>query len=302
MNKSLKFSQKHPFLFGLGLIFLAMVLITGAMAFFNSSFWQEKFPWFQTPKIGVVYIQGVIENSLPITRWINKLTKDKSIKGILVRIDSPGGLVGPSQEIYASLCEAAKHKPVVASMGAMATSGGYYVALGANKIIANPGTLTASIGVKASLANFKGLLDKIGIEEQTIASGKLKNAGTPFRPLTPEEKKYFKEIIQNLYSQFVRTVCKQRHLPLKKVQPIADGRAITGEQALKLGLIDELGNFEHALLVLQHMLNLKKTPRLVEGPPKENSLLNKILGLTNLNNLSKLTKSQFGPTWIFSYE
>ncbi|SDN90724.1 protease-4 [Desulfonauticus submarinus] len=298
MNKSLKFSQKHPLIFGFALISLAMVLILGAMAIFSSFLFKNSALSFNKSKIGVVYVEGVINNPIPITRWINKLTQRKDIKAILVRINSPGGVVGPSQEIYEALKQARKKKPVIASMGAVAASGGYYVALGAQKIIANPGTLTASIGVKASLTNFKGLLDKLGIKEETITSGKLKNAGTPFRPLTPEEKQYFQELVQDLHSQFVQAVIENRHLPLEKVQKLADGRAMTGVQALKAGLIDDLGGFDHALNLIKKMLKLSSKPILIEGPPKKQPLLSRILGLENF----KLNYQIVGPRWIFSYE
>jgi len=297
MNKKLKFSQRHPFWFGFGLIILAMVLISGTMAFFNLIFkGKTVFTWGR-PKIGVVYVQGVIQNSIPITRWINQLSRDKSIKAILVRIDSPGGVVGPSQEIYQALKKAQNQKLVIASMGAVAASGGYYVALGAQKIIANPGTITASIGVKASLTNFKGLLDKLGIQDQTLVSGKLKDAGSPFRPLTPEEKTYLQKLIDNLHQQFVQAVVQSRDLPLDKVQKIADGRAMTGQQALKYGLIDGLGGFDYALTTLCKLLKIKTKPILVEGPKTETSLLSKLLSLTGIK-----PHTIWGPRWILSYE
>lgn len=296
MNKSLKFSQKHPLLFGFGLIFLAMALITGAMAFFT--FRSNQKITFNKVKIGVVYIEGIISNALPILDWIEQLKKDEEIKGILVRINSPGGVVGPSQEIYTALKEASQKKIVVASLGGVAASGGYYVALGAHKIIANPGTLTGSIGVKAQLTNFQKLMEKIGIEEETITSGKLKNAGTPFKKLSPEEKAYFEELVQDLYQQFITAVMENRKLTEEQVKKIADGRAITGSQALKYGLIDDLGNFYQALETLKTMLHIKKEVVLVEGPPKKKDWLSSILGSLNLSLDSKI----YGPTWIISYE
>jgi len=297
MNKSLKFSQKHPFLFGIFLIFMAMVLIIGAMAFFTFSFNKNKLA-FNKEKIGVVYIEGIIANPLPILDWIKKLSKDSEIKGILVRINSPGGIVGPSQEIYEALKEVSKNKIIVASMGAVAASGGYYVSLGAHKIVANPGTLTGSIGVKAQLTNFQKLMEKIGIEEETITSGKLKNAGTPFRKLSPEEKIYFQELVNDLYEQFIGAVVESRKLSKEEVLKIADGRALTGKQALALGLIDELGNFNQALEILKEMAGIKKEVILVEGPPKEKNFLSSVLGSLNL----KLDSAIFAPTWILSYE
>ena len=296
MENKLKFSQKHPLLFGFGLILTAVVLIIGAMAVFSSYFSPSGLRSFFATRVGVVNITGLITDSRKITSWINQLRDDDSIAGVIVRINSPGGVVGPSQEIYSAIKRLANKKKVVVSMGAVAASGGYYIACAAHKIVANPGTLTASIGVKAQLTNFAELMKKIGIKEQTITSGKLKNAGTPFRPLTDEEKKYFQTLVNDLHAQFVNDVAASRHMDIKQVKKLADGRAMTGRQAKDAGLVDELGGFDKALEILRSLARIKGKISLVEGPPEKFSLVEKILG--------KLTfKEQIlGPQWIFTYE
>jgi protease-4 len=296
MENKLKFSQKHPLLFGFALILTAMVLIIGAMAVFNFFFFKAHRNSFFGTKVGVVHINGLIADSLRITNWIDELARDNAIKGVIVRINSPGGVVGPSQEIYAALQDLARKKKVVASMGSVAASGGYYIACAAHKIVANPGTLTASIGVKAKLTNMQGLMQKLGIAEQTVTSGKLKNAGTIFRPLTPEEKKYFQSLVNDMHDQFVQDVARGRHMDIEKVRALADGRAMTGRQAKEAGLVDELGGFNKSLEVLRLLTGIKGEISLVQGPPEKSSLLEKFLG--------KLTfKEQIlGPRWVFTYE
>ena len=296
MENKLKFSQKHPLLFGLALILTAVVLIIGAMAVFNFFFFKAQRTSFFGTKVGVVQINGVISDSRRITDWIDELAENQAIKGVIVRINSPGGVVGPSQEIYAALQSLAQKKKVVASMGSVAASGGYYIACAAHKIVANPGTLTASIGVKAKLTNMQGLMRKLGIAEQTITSGKLKNAGTIYRPLTPEEKKYFQSLVDDMHDQFVQDVARGRHMDIQKVRALADGRAMTGRQAKEAGLVDELGGFNKALEILRSLARIKGEISLVEGPPERLSLVEKFLG--------KLTfKEQIlGPQWIFTYE
>ena len=271
-----KFSQRHPLLFGLLLIATAVVLTFGAMAFFVAMR-SQGISWF-TSKLGVVNIHGAITESRRVTDFIQRLQRDEAVEGVLVRIDSPGGVVAPSQEIHAALRVLAKHKPVVVSMGSVAASGGYYIACAADRIVANPGSITGSIGVKAQMLSFQKLLQRMGIQDQTVTSGKLKDAGSPTHPLTPEERTYFQELVQNLHQQFVLAVAQGRNMPVQKVQDLADGRAYSGQQARNLGLIDSLGGRAVAMDMLEDMVGISGRTSLIEGPEEPTSFLKWILG------------------------
>ena len=199
------------------------------------------------PKIGVVEILGGIERPEPILDTLVALRRDSAIKAIILRIDSPGGSVAPFQEIYREVRKTRKTKKVVASLGSVAASGGYYVAAGADKIMANPGTTTGSIGVILPLRNIEGLLQKLGIDRSAVTSGKFKDAGSPNRPLSKEERRLFQALVDNVHGQFVKAVVQGRGLERSRVEAVADGRLLTGEQALELGLVDKLGNFQDAV-------------------------------------------------------
>ena len=299
MANKLGFSQKHPFLFGFFLLFTAVVLLIGAMAVFI--FWRpdvKDLLNIGAPKFGVVHVSGLISDSKDVNDWIEKLRRDEEIRGVILRINSPGGVVGPSQEIYRAVKRLAKSKPVVASMASVAASGGYYISLSADKILANPGTLTGSIGVKAKLTDMHKLLQKLGIEDDTVVSGKYKDAGSPFKPLTKEEKQYFQNLIQDMHSQFVEDVAQSRNMTRANVEKVADGRAFTGRQALKYGLVDQLGGRHEAINLLKQMSKTKGLVKLVEGPPPDKSLLTWLLGFSKQEIEDKLS----APKWELRYQ
>ncbi|MEO0185437.1 MAG: signal peptide peptidase SppA [candidate division WOR-3 bacterium] len=224
--------------------------------------------------VGVVEIEGIISSSKRIVRNIKQFTEDPSIAGILVRVDSPGGGVAASQEIYEELKNAKLQKKIVVSMGALAASGGYYVSLPADLIVANPGTITGSIGVIMQFPIFEELMKKIGIDYQVIKSREHKDIGSPFRRMDEKEKKLLQDVVTDVYDQFVQATCDARGLPRDSVLKFADGRIITGNQARKLGLVDTLGTFEDAVKILGDMLGIEK-PNLVY-PPKKLSLIEMI--------------------------
>ncbi len=217
--------------------------------------------------IGVVEIKGIIKDARSTLDTLVNFEKNRHIKAILLRINSPGGAVGPSQEIYLELIRARKKKPIVASLGTIAASGAYYVASAANKIVAAPGTLTGSIGVKLELANVERLLDKLGIEPMVLKSVPYKDIGSPFREMKPEEKKILQGVLNDVQRQFVEAVAKGRNLPVKKVEKIADGSVFTAKKAKQLGLVDVLGNFEDAVSLAARMAGIKGEPHLYY--PKE---------------------------------
>ncbi|NPA48590.1 MAG: signal peptide peptidase SppA [Thermodesulfobacteria bacterium] len=214
-------------------------------------------------KVGVVEIKGLISEADQILKNLRVFRKDRNVKAVVVRIDSPGGAVGASQEIYRELKRLASEKPVVASMGSVAASGGLYVALGAPKILASPGTLTGSIGVMIQIPNVSKLLEKVGIEATVIKSGPYKDTGSLFRPLTEEEKALLYETIKDVYEQFVTAISEARKIPREKILEFADGRVFTGKQAKAWGLIDDFGNLEDAILLAAEMAKIKGTPQVV---------------------------------------
>ena len=199
------------------------------------------------PRIGIVEVTGVISDAKEAIARLHELRKDKQIKAIVVRIDSPGGAVAPSQEIYAAILRAKKEKKVVCSMGTVAASGGYYIASACDRIFASAGTVTGSIGVISEFPHVGELLKLAKVEVDTIKSGAMKDVGSPLRPMTAEERAYFQSFVLAIYDQFLTDVATARKLDKEELRKIADGRVLTGKQALAAKLIDELGNFEDAV-------------------------------------------------------
>lgn len=224
-------------------------------------------------KIGVIPINGVIKDADAITEQLIAFRDDKQIKAIILRINSPGGGVGPSQEIYSETRRTTKTKKVVASLGSVAASGGYYVASAADSVVANPGTLTGSIGVLMEFVRFEELLKKIGVEMQVIKSGEFKDIGSPNRKMTKEEREILTRLIKDIRNQFVTAVSQGRNMPEEKVLELADGRVFSGREAKRLGLVDSLGNFQDAVNVAKRMAHIRGKVKLVYPVKKRRSLL-----------------------------
>ena len=227
----------------------------------------------QRDKLALVRIEGVITESEDIVRQIKKYREDSSIKGIVLRIDSPGGAVGPSQEIYKEVLKTTERKKVVASMGGLAASGGYYIACAANKVFANPGTITGSIGVIMAFSHFEELMKKLGLKTTVIKSGKFKDAGSPVRELTEEEKKILQSVSDDIHGQFIEAVANGRNLKIELVKELADGRIFSGRQAKESGLIDELGTLEDAISYATKLAGIKDKAKIVQERKEKNLLL-----------------------------
>ena len=223
-------------------------------------------------KIGIVNIEGAITDSEPVVTQLVQFRKDKGIKAIVLRIDSPGGAVAPSQEIYWEVKKAAASKTVIASMGKVAASGGYYVACAANKIVANPGTLTGSIGVLMEFLQVEELLKKIGVGLEVLKTGEFKDIGSPHRKLSEKDRELISSLLSDIQKQFVEAVARGRNLPIEKVREIADGRILSGAQSKEHGLVDELGNFQDALELAKKMTGVEGEVTLVY-PKKKGSRL-----------------------------
>ncbi len=261
---------RRPVLRGCAVVFGVLL---GFFVLFGIVSRMEESPLAKGDKVAVLPITGVIADSEATIDQLKKFAKDGSVKAIVLRINSPGGGVGPSQEIYEEVRKLKDKKPVVASMGAVAASGGYYIACGARKIYANPGTITGSIGVIMQFVSVKELIDKIGIKGFAVKSGELKDAGSPLREMTPEERQYLQSVIDNVFGQFVGAVAESRKLEAEAVRKIADGRVFTGEQAKALGLVDALGNQEDAVAEAGRMAKIAGEPRVVLPPKKKISIL-----------------------------
>jgi protease-4 len=220
------FSRRHPYLFFVltfsSVVATAMILMTILVVF---SARDTEFEFGE--KVGVIEINGIITDSKNVLNYLKRFREDNAIKAIVVRVDSPGGAVGPSQEIFREIRKTSATKKVVASMGTIATSGGYYISAGANGIVANPGTITGSIGVIMGFTNYEELLNKIGLVPIVVKSGKFKDIGSPVRKMKPEEKEILQEFAKKIHRQFIEDIVDGRKMDMKKVESLADGRIFT---------------------------------------------------------------------------
>ncbi|MEE9401950.1 MAG: signal peptide peptidase SppA [Desulfobacteria bacterium] len=282
------FARRHPILFSLLVLCTigAVVIISMAALLFLG---KRDAAFEFGEKVGVVEIKGVIADAKETVLQLKRFRKNKDVKAIVLRIDSPGGGVGPSQEIYAEVKKTTRTKKVVASMGAIAASGGYYVAAAADHLVANPGTITGSIGVLMEFANMEELFKKIGLSAVVLKSGDYKDTGSPLRKMTPKERELLQGFIDNVHQQFVTAVAEGRKMSEESVRAIADGRILSGEQAQKLGLLDSLGNMEDAIVIAAELGGIKGEPSVVYAEKKKFSILELILGSKLAGALDRIT-------------
>lgn len=241
-------------------------------------------------KVAVIDVIGTISRTETIIDQIHQYRDDQGVKAIVLRINSPGGSVAPVQEIHSELKKL--EKPIVASMSSTAASGGYYIAAIADEILANPGTLTGSIGVIMQFTKLKGLYEKIGIEQQVVKSGKFKDTGSPLRDLTDEERGLLQATLDDVHNQFIDAVFegRQEHLTREDVVALADGRIFSGQQALEHKLVDQLGNLADAIDRAGELGGISGKPKVVRTKRKP-SMLERMLGPTGKENLDKLLDS-----------
>lgn len=263
--------RKHPIILGmLLLIVLAFLMYVFFYGIGARSGKTKKISL--NDQIGVVTIEGVITDSQEIIEQLEDFGRDDSIVAVVLRIDSPGGGVAASQEIYDAVVELKKRKKVVVSMGSVAASGGLLIACGADKIVANSGTITGSISAIMQFANAQELLKKIGLKASAVKSGKYKDIGSPLREMTPEERKIIQDLVDDIYNQFVNVIVRDRKLPREKVISIADGRVFSGSQAREYGLVDYLGNMGAAARLASHLAGKNGRYDLVYPPQKRASI------------------------------
>ncbi len=276
-----------------GLAFVVMAfaffgLTTAIVSVDNSGGTFEESTGTGTDQVAIIELDNVITDSKEIVRQLRKYQKRPSVKAIVLRLNSPGGGVVPSHEIYEEVRRTKdRGKPVVVSMGSVAASGAYYIACGATRIVANPGTITGSIGVISQFMNFKGLMDKVGVESTTIKSGKFKDAGNPSRRMTNEDVEYFQSMIDNVYGQFLDIVSKARAIPLDTLRKLADGRVLTGQQAYEHKLVDTLGTYQVAISIAGILGRVQGEPRIIQEK-KKSTLVDVLFGSATSKTLNSL--------------
>ena len=224
-------------------------------------------------RVAVVELDGPIVDVDELVRELRAHRDNPLVKAVVIRINSPGGVVAPTQELHAALTRVRESgKPVVASLGAVAASGGYYVAVAADKIYAHPGTLTGSIGVIMRLANLDGLMKKVGVDFVVVKAGRFKDLGNIGRSMTPEERRILQLVLEDVHTQFIDAVAAGRKLDRAQVLGFADGRIVSGAQAKALNMVDALGGFEEALDGAAMLAGLSKPPRVI-GPRRRLSIM-----------------------------
>ncbi|MBS0013136.1 MAG: signal peptide peptidase SppA, partial [Desulfobacterales bacterium] len=228
-------------------------------------------------KVGVIEVKGAILEAGPVLKDLRDFASAGAIKAIVMRIDSPGGAVGPSQEIFREIRRIRENKPVIASLGAVAASGGYYIASAADGIVANAGTITGSIGVLMEYTNFEALFEKIGLYPVIITSGKYKDIGSPLREMTGDEKKLLQDFVDTVHGQFVDDVAAGRKMNRQDVAEVADGRIITGQGARQYGLVDRIGNFYDAVEWAAEKGGIQGEPEVIYPPEEKLSIINYVL-------------------------
>jgi protease-4 len=255
-------------------------------------------------KVAVIAIEGEIVEARDTLDALKRHADNDTVKAIVIRINSPGGAIAPSQEIYSAIRRTHKDsgKPIVASLDSVAASGGYYIAAACDEIVANPGSITGSIGVILQWFNTKELIQWAKLKPETIISGAMKDAGSPYRELTEGERQYFQGIVTQLHSQFVRDVARGRNGKMKQeeVARLADGRIFTGEQALELKLIDELGSIDDAVRTAGKLAGIKGEPDRLWPRKREAGLLD-LLNAGDAETLLERVVSRRIPQFLYRW-
>jgi protease-4 len=231
-------------------------------------------------RVAIIEIDGIIADDEALLEQIRQFRRDRSVKAFVVAINSPGGVVGPSQSIFRELRRLREEdeRPVIASIGGVGASGGYYVALAADSIFALPGSITGSIGVIMEFPNASELMERVGVDVEVVKSAEHKDTGSPFRPITEEDRQVLQVLVLDVYDQFVDAVATERDLPVERVRELADGRIMSGRQAHESGLIDRIGNLHDALAAAGEMTGLGRDPAVVRPPEDRFTMIDLLLG------------------------
>ncbi|HOO91310.1 MAG TPA: signal peptide peptidase SppA [Syntrophales bacterium] len=292
--------KRHPVILGfllLAVIGLSFFLILRILV--GSGLRGQDFSFSDKDKIGVVLIEGVLSNAKDTVKELDVYEKDNDVKAVVLRINSPGGAVVPSQEIYDKVVRLKQSKKVVVSMGSVAASGGYYIACAADRIIANPGTITGSIGVIAQFSQIEDLLEKIGLKATVIKTGKYKDVGSPVREMTTADRTLIQGVIDDIKSQFLEAVVSNRNISNENIELIADARIFTGKQALGIGLVDDLGNMDYAIDIATNLAGIEGKPEIVYPEEKRKSLLRYIVSETIVAILAEFSEPGTGISYLY---
>lgn len=288
------FRKRHPIIFwGLILLLLTGIGVFGAALGSNGL--------MSGQRIALVAVSGPIMDPEPALEWIRKVERDPMIAGVLLRVDSPGGGAAASQEIYSALRTLAQKKPVAVSMGSLAASGGLMVSMAGGRVFANASTVTGSIGVRMDIPQLQGLMGKIGVGQETITTAPYKDAGSYMRPLSNEQRDYFKKVLDDMHQQFVDIVADGRHMDHARAAALANGKIFTGREAVQLGLVDELGGQQVALAWLSEQCGVPAERKLVTRPKEGGWLprsLKTMLGV-DLSALGSLSSGS--PVFLYQF-
>jgi protease-4 len=216
-----------------------------------------------TDAVEVVEVEGVIEDADETVAILDQVAKNDGIRSVVLRVNSPGGAVAPTQEIYDAVMRVRERKPIIASLSGLAASGGYYVAAACDAIVSNPGSLTGSIGVIMQFGNLEELLDTIGLAGFVLKAGKYKDVGSPLRPMGDDERALLQTLLENVHEQFIQAIAQGRGLPVERVLELADGRIYSGQQAFEAGLVDRLGGLHEAVALAAEQAGIQGEPKTV---------------------------------------
>ncbi len=294
--------QRKPLLAAILIIVFVIVLFTLILMSFSFVSRKHSTGISWGDKVGVVKIEGIILDSQEAIEDLQRFKKNRSVKAVVLRVDSPGGAVGPAQEIFGEVKKVCEDKPVVVSMGSVAASGGYYVAAPASWVVANPGTITGSIGVVMDFTNIEDLFKWMKIKHETIKSGEMKDVGSPYREMTEKERKYLQQVVGDVHLQFKEAVAEGRKMDMKAVQELADGRIFTGRQAMELGLVDQLGNMSDAIDKAAELAGIKGEPQVVWPPKRRPRLIEELFDGLYQGALNELSRAGFGLFYLWKYE
>lgn len=294
------FRKRHPFIFWLAILAVLLLCVWLGHALGRDSKTTGE-------RIALVSIQGPIMDAGDTLAWLRKIERNDSVKGILCRVNSPGGGAAASQEIYAALARIGQSRPVVISMGATAASGGLMISMAGKRIFANPSTVTGSIGVRMDIPQLQDLMRKIGIGQETLVTAPYKDAASYTHPLTAQDRAYLESVLLNMHEQFVGIVAKGRDMPLAKANELANGKIYTGQEALKLGLIDEIGGQDEALAWICGQTGVSPDKELLVRPKGRDRLTEIIFGVLRLagiqtDSVAGLLNGQFSqPLFLYQF-
>lgn len=294
------FRKRHPFIFFGGWAIMLFFCVYGIMSLFKSDG-----PGRGEDCLALVNIQGPIVDASSQLAWIRKIERNPDVKGILLRVNSPGGGAASSQEIYAALARVGKKVPIAVSMGSTAASGGLMISMAGERIYANPSTITGSIGVRMDIPQLQGLMAKIGVGQETLTTAPYKDAASYTHPISPEDRVYLESVLTNMHAQFVKIVATGRKMPYDQAAALANGKIYTGEEALALGLVDDLGGEDEAWLWLSERCGVPYERKLLVKPREKGSVTEWILGelksLFSVGTEAIWFDDLFRPAFLYQY-